>query len=709
MPAQRRDATVQLTAALPLPRPRDPVPVVTLPASDVFSAWAEADPDCLLVLRGRDLRVSWANRSAADTFASDEAELVGRSLLAMLVSPIPGLSAPVAEELVHERRTMRREVVVLRRDGQRVASVLHTVPVDGGWVARLVPEHDAVHAADELKVSHERFQALADRAPVGIFSSESGLRLAYVNDVFGAAFGLSPDTLLGTRWLSHLHPDDQPELVEAMTAVLAGTSAELSARILRQDGVERSVQLRLVPVRTERRAAGFVGTLEDVTDRMNWEATLAHQAGHDPLTGLSNRRGLLEALAGHVPARRGGRAVLLFLDLDDFKLVNDSLGHEHGDALLVEVGRRLSGVVREDDVVSRFGGDEFAVLCLGVEDEASAADLANRLLDAVTAPLVLGGTPIGVSGSLGVVVVGRGHHEAEDVLRDADAAMYQAKGAGKDRWVLFDDAAREQHRRRHELVADLRRALDAEQLSVAYQPVVALTENVSGAPYAVEALARWDHPTLGPISPVEFVALAEESGLVGALSRHMLRSACRQMAGWQAKYGSDAPSRVCVNVSPLQLRQSDFVHEVASTLVETGLPGTSLCLELTESAVMEDPSFAAASFAALRELGVKVAIDDFGTGYSSLALLRTLPVDLLKVDRSFLAELDQDGSARVVAAVVGLGQALGLDVVAEGVETREQVTELVRLGCPMAQGYLFSRPLSPEQLESLADRGWPWE
>jgi EAL domain-containing protein (putative c-di-GMP-specific phosphodiesterase class I) len=286
--------------------------------------------------------------------------------------------------------------------------------------------------------------------------------------------------------------------------------------------------------------------------------------------------------------------------------------------------------------------------------------------------------------------------------------MYQAKAAGKDRWVLFDDAAREQHRRRHELVADLRRALEKGELTVAYQPVVDLRAPVTGAPYAVEALARWDHPTRGSISPQEFVALAEESGLVGALSRHMLRAACRQTALWQRRYGDQAPSRVCVNVSPLQLRQAGFVHEVATVLQESGLPGTSLCLELTESAVMEDPTLAAASFAALRELGVTVAIDDFGTGYSSLALLRTLPVDLLKVDRSFLAELDQDGSARVVAAVVGLGTALGLDVVAEGVETVAQQTELMRLGCPRAQGYLFSRPLSPSQLEDLADRGWPW-
>jgi diguanylate cyclase (GGDEF)-like protein/PAS domain S-box-containing protein len=710
MPAPRNLAPVHRSLPVTaLPRPRLTEEVTQEPVqAGVFAAWAAADPDCLLVVRGHEPRIVWANRAAAEAFSRDESELVGRALLPLLAGASEGLERPAADELLDPRRALHREVSVIRRDGETTRSLLHSVPVDQGWVVRISPEHDPGRVADDLRLSHERFQALADRAPVGIFSSEAGLRLAYVNDVFGEAFGEGPDDLLGTRWLTHLHPDDQTEIVEAMTTVLTGTTAELSARILRPDGAERSVRVRLVPVRTQRRAGGFVGTLEDVTDRLDWEATLAHQAGHDPLTGLCNRRGLLEALAGHVPARTDGRAVLLFLDLDDFKLVNDSLGHEHGDALLVEVGRRLVGAVREGDLVSRFGGDEFAVLCTGVEQADHAEELASRLLNAVTAPFALAGMPIGISGSLGVVVVGAGHQEAEDVLRDADAAMYQAKAAGKDRWVLFDDAARENHRRRHELVTDLRRALENNDLTVAYQPVLRLEQKISGAPYAVEALARWQHPTLGQVSPQEFVALAEENGLIGALSHHMLRNACTQLAAWQLVYGDDAPSRVCVNVSPLQLRQAGFVHEVASVLEQTGLPGTSLCLELTESAVMEDPTLAAASFAALRELGVKVAIDDFGTGYSSLALLRTLPVDLLKVDRSFLSEIDQAGSARVVAAVVGLGAALGLEVVAEGVETQQQVDELIRLGCPYAQGFLYSRPLSPSQLEDLADRGWPW-
>ncbi|MGZ6791583.1 MAG: diguanylate cyclase domain-containing protein, partial [Mycobacteriales bacterium] len=395
MPAPRQDALAQLAAAPALPRPRAANGRVPAAAPEVFASWAEGDPDCLLVLSGDELRIAWANRAAAATFACDETELVGR-LLPSLLADSP------TDRLVDPRRAARREVTVVRRDGQASRSVLHSVPVSDGWVARVSPEPDPDRAADDLRVSHERFQALADRAPVGIFSSEAGLRLAYVNDVFGEAFGRGPDRLLGTRWLDHLHPDDQPVALDAMMAVLAGTPTDLAARILRADGAERAVQVRMVPVRTARRAAGFVGTLEDVTDRMDWEATLAYQAGHDPLTGLRNRRGLMEALAAQLPPATTERAVLLFLDLDDFKLVNDSLGHEHGDALLVEVGRRLARAVREQDVVSRFGGDEFAVLCTGVQDEAQACELSRRLLDAVTGPLLLAGTSVAVSGSLGV-------------------------------------------------------------------------------------------------------------------------------------------------------------------------------------------------------------------------------------------------------------------------------------------------------------------
>ncbi len=707
MPAPQNGAA---RVQLPAPRASDPGVSSEVPP-DVFAAWALAEPDAVLVVRGSDLRVSWVNHAAVTACARDERDLCGRPLAEVLSSPQPPELLSAAE-LVDDVRAVVREVVVVRPDGVRVPSVLRSQPVGSAWVVRVTALADAARFDDDLRLSRERFLAVTDRAPVGIFFSDVGLRLGYVNDAFAAVFATSPEALLGMRWLDQLSGEEQQALTGAMVEALAGETRELFVRVRRRHGEERTAHVRLMPVRTERRAAGFVGTLEDVTDRLGYEASLEHQAVHDPLTGLVNRRGLLAALNERMSEgggqRTGDAATLLFLDLDDFKFVNDSLGHEAGDALLAEVGRRLVEAVREGDVVSRFGGDEFALLCPGAPDSAAALDLAGRVMDAVTAPVVVAGVRLDVSGSLGVVVVSQDHREAEDVLRDADAAMYMAKAAGKDCWVLFDDAAREQHRRRHDLVLDLRHALDADQLSVAYQPVVRLGAAVAGAPYAVEALCRWQHPTRGMINPQEFVALAEENGLVGQLSRQVLRAACRQVASWQRAHGALAPSRVCVNVSPLQLRQQGFVEEVARVLRETGLVGSSLCLELTESAVMEDPTLAAASFAALRELGVRVAIDDFGTGYSSLALLRTLPVDLLKIDRSFLAEISEDSAARVVAAVVGLGQALGLEVVAEGVETPAQVIELERLGCGLAQGFLFSRPLTAAQVQARIDDRWPW-
>jgi diguanylate cyclase (GGDEF)-like protein/PAS domain S-box-containing protein len=696
------------------PVPRDGGASSDLDAvASALLTWAEHDDGCLVLLHAGptgEPEVSWVNRGGAQLLGYEPEELFGESLARLLRSPFAAVRAQTPEEepLVHPRRVVRRSLRVQRRDGSPLRVALTSVPVahvdDPRWIVRLVHEPDVERVADDLRASHERFRALADRAPIAIFSSESGLRLAYVNDRFGELYGESAETLAGTGWLDFVHPGDREAVISALTRVLDGVPQELPLRVLRQDGQQRNVLGRIVPVPSSRRDSGFVGTLEDITERQAWEASLAYQASHDPLTGLLNRRRLLEVVREELSTGRASgntaRPALLFLDLDDFKLVNDSLGHEAGDRLLVEVAERLREAVREIDVVSRLGGDEFAVLCRGVADEAAAGEVARRLLDAVIGPVVLGATTVRVSGSIGVVLTSPSHLEAEDVLRDADIAMYQAKVDGKDCWALFDEVARRKAQQQLELAQDLRVALDNGDLTVEYQPIVRLSPSDDQPVLSsVEALCRWSHPSMGRIPPGEFVELAEKNGMVAQLGLQVLRKACRQMVRWQERLGPLAPRSVSVNVSALQLRQPDFADVVEQVLEETGLRGSSLCLELTETVVMHDPGAAAAIFSRLHQLGITVAIDDFGTGHSSLSLLRQLPFDQLKIDRSLLPDLGDRRGDPVVAAVVALGRALDLAVVAEGVETPAQAAELRRLGCPFGQGYLFGTSLSPAELE----------
>jgi diguanylate cyclase (GGDEF)-like protein/PAS domain S-box-containing protein len=439
----------------------------------------------------------------------------------------------------------------------------------------------------------------------------------------------------------------------------------------------------------------------DVTERRRMEAELAHQATHDSLTGLPNRALLLDHL--ELALARSHRdhtmVALLFLDLDRFKQVNDSLGHRVGDELLVEVAARISDVLRPADTVARLGGDEFLVLCEDVDDEHHAVAIAQRITAAISAkPITVEGTELLASASIGIALSTGDDAHPEALLRDADAAMYRAKDLGRARLELFDESMRRRSAHRLELADQLAHGIEHGHITVHYQPAIDLS---TGAVTAVEALARWEHPERGVLGPSEFIELAEDTGLVVGLGLTVLRHACEEAQRWEHRLGPGAPS-VHVNLSARQLSASNLPLLVQGVLERTGLRPHRLCLEITESTLMEDAAVAIDTLWSLKALGVSLAIDDFGTGYSSLSYLRRFPVDVLKVDQSFIDGLGPDPEdSAIVAAVIGLAQTLDLEAIAEGVETPQQVERLRVLGCTAAQGYHFARPVPVDQLPDL--------
>ena len=446
-------------------------------------------------------------------------------------------------------------------------------------------------------------------------------------------------------------------------------------------------------------------------ERKAFEDRLAHQAHHDPLTALPNRVLFLEFLVLALARARRHRSsvAVLFLDLDRFKVVNDSLGHDAGDELLVAMARRLKGVVRPGDTIARFGGDEFTVLCedlSGPHARQQAIDLAERLLEAIHAPFELDGDEAFLSASIGIALASGPSERPEALLRDADAAMYRAKERGKGRWELFDEQMRSTALQRLETENALHRALDRGEFRVFYQPVISLSE---GRCIGAEALVRWQHPERGLVAPYEFITLAEETGLIVPLGAWVLEEACRQVARWQRDFRADDSFIVSVNLSARQLAQPDLVASVANALERAGADARNLCLEITESVLMDDAEGTIGSITALKSLGVKLSIDDFGTGYSSLGYLKRFPVDSVKVDQSFVDGLGSDPEdSAIVAAVISLGHALGLTVVAEGVESAEQLEELIALGCDQAQGFFFAPAQPAVDVGVMVGRGRRW-
>lgn len=446
-----------------------------------------------------------------------------------------------------------------------------------------------------------------------------------------------------------------------------------------------------------------------VVERARARDEAAHQGLHDGLTGLANRLLFLDRLTGALnrSSRSAALTGVLFVDLDRFKFVNDSYGHEAGDRVLIEIAGRLDDTVRPGDTIARLGADEFVVLCENLEDESEALRVAERLQLRLLSPTHPRASETHLlTSSIGVAVGRPGQTDAEALLHDAEAGMYRAKDLGRARHELFDDAMRHRVHERLRTERALRRALDHGELRLHYQPIVSLTNG--RRPEGVEALVRWEHPERGMVSASEFIPLAEETGLILPIGKWVLREACRQAAQWRRELTTRAPLPVSVNLAAVQLEQPELAEVVRGALVAVDLDPRELVLEITENALIKNPELPAHTLAGLRALGVRVHLDDFNTGYSSLGYLQRFPVDALKIDRRFIAELGvrPDASA-IVSAMVAMGHALGLEVVAEGIETETQAGEALRLGCDSAQGYLFAHPAPPATVTAKLDCDQP--
>lgn len=510
-----------------------------------------------------------------------------------------------------------------------------------------------------------------------------------------------------SEWFVRVHPDDIERLNAEILAHLQNSSPDLSSeyRVLHKDGEYRWVMCRGLAVRDANGTAyRMAGSMTDITIRKRAEEQIIYDAFHDSLTGLPNRALFQDRLGRAIEHNRRNPADLfavIYLDFDRFKLVNDSLGHSIGDQLLVASARRLENCIRSSDTVARLGGDEFVILLEDVAGEADARMVADRVLNDLSLPYHLGGHQVFSSASIGLVLSIWDYERPEEVLRDADIAMYRAKLMGKARTVLFTPEMREMARDRLELETDLREAIDQQQFRLHYQPIVDLND---GRLIGFEALARWAHPRRGLMLPLDFIPLAEETGLIIPIGHWVMREACQQARFWQEQYPLDPPLTISINLSARQFTQVDLCAVVEGILEETGLPGHTLSLEITESVLVENRQAASELLQGLRGMGIHVQIDDFGTGYSSLSYLHQFPIDTLKIDRSFVEKLSYNGetnTAEIIRTIMTLARELDLKVIAEGLETSKQLSRLLALQCEYGQGFYFSEPVENTEAEAL--------
>jgi diguanylate cyclase (GGDEF)-like protein/PAS domain S-box-containing protein len=550
--------------------------------------------------------------------------------------------------------------------------------------------------AEAFRQSEQRFRSLVQNASdVIAIQGPTGI-IYYASESIHRVLGYRCEDVVSSNILSLVHPDDTAQMKNFFAECLAnlGVTPLIELRFRHGDGQWCYVEAIGNNLLDEPSVGGIVLNFRDISERKRAQEQLRHNAFHDPLTDLPNRALFMDRLEQAVKRAKRHEDYLfavLFLDLDRFKLVNDSLGHMVGDELLIAIAHRLEVCLRPGDTVARLGGDEFTVLLDGVEDLSDANRIADRIQKELRLPFNLSGQEVFTAVSIGIALSATGYDQPEDFLRDADTAMYRAKALGKARYHVFDTAMHEQAVTRLQMETDLRRAIERQEFRVHYQPIVFLE---TGRTIGFEALLRWEHPKRGLISPGEFIPVAEETGLLVPIGQWVLCEACRQMRVWQVRFPTSPPLRISVNFSVKELTQPDLIEQIAQILHETSLDASSLKLELTESVLLENTETATTLLKRLKALGMELYLDDFGTGYSSLSYLHQFPINALKIDRAFVSRINVcNESWQIVQAITMLANALGMDVIAEGVETFEQLAQLSALQCKYGQGNFFSKPL----------------
>ena len=555
---------------------------------------------------------------------------------------------------------------------------------------------------EQLRASETRYALAAEGANDGLWDWDlTAPENVYYSPRWCEIMGVAADhsRLLDKQcWLEKIHPEDYKNVSMELDAHLQGKTKHFQNehRVLHNGGEYRWVLIRGLAVRDGKgKACRIAGSLTDITDRKHFEEKLAHDAFHDALTGLPNRKRLLQRIERSM--LRAGRSAnnnfaVLFIDLDRFKTINDSLGHQAGDELLLKTADKLLNLIRPSDMVARLGGDEFVVLIENVKEPKRANRIAERILRDLQKPTKINGQKIHVGASIGIAFSSANYDKPEDLIRDADLAMYRAKVKGKGRYETFDSKLRSGAVSLLQTEIDLRRAIERGEFILNYQPIVSLnSDDIVG----FESLIRWNHPTRGLVAPDNFISVAEETGLILPIGKWVIRESCRQMREWQKEFTAAHSMIINVNLSARQLESKDLVEQIEVILQETGLNPNCLKLEITESAIMNNAEEAVATVVALRKMGVRVSIDDFGTGYSSLSYLHRFPINTLKIDRSFVSRIgNADEHAEIIRTIITLAFNLGIDVVAEGVENIEQLDFLRQMNCNFGQGFYYSRPVN---------------